>query len=105
MVPNMQSHLLVIAVTMRNETTAASQGECLAVIWAVQYFRQFLFGKPFTLITDHAPLKWIMTTTKFTGKLARWALLLQEYEFEVIYRCCKLQCRRVQSLSITRDSH
>ena len=45
-----------------------------------------MFGKPYTVITDYAPLKWIMTTTKFTGKLARWALLLQEYESEVIHR-------------------
>ena len=52
----------------------------------MQHFRKFVFSKPFTLITDHAPLKWIMTTTKLAGKLARWALLFQEYEFEVIHR-------------------
>jgi hypothetical protein len=27
-----------------------------------------------------------MTNDKFTGKLARWPLILQEYEFKVIHR-------------------
>ncbi len=35
---------------------------------------------------DHQPLKWLMTNDKLTDKLARWALILQEYEFEVIHR-------------------
>ena len=52
------------------------EGECLAVVWATSHFRSYLFGNSFTLITDHEPLKWIMTTTKLTGKLARWSLLL-----------------------------
>lgn len=54
------------------------EGECLAVVWATRYFREYLFGQPFTLVTDHEPLKWLMQTNKTTGKLARWSLLLQE---------------------------
>ena len=29
------------------------EGECLAVVWATDHFREYLFGTPFTLITDH----------------------------------------------------
>ena len=81
-------------------------GECLAVFWAVQHFRQFLFGKPFALITDHAPFKWIMTPANF----ARWALLLQEYEFEVIHRPGVANsnadgCSRCQLPETATDSH
>ena len=52
------------------------EGECLAVVWAVQHFKEYLFGQLFTLVTDHEPLKWLMTTNKMTGKLARWSSLL-----------------------------
>ena len=50
------------------------------------HFKQYLFGNLFHLVTDHEPLKWIMTTEKLTGKLARWSLLLQEYDFTVEHR-------------------
>ena len=59
------------------------EGECLAVVWATSHFRPYLFGNSFHLVTEHEPLKWIMTTIKLTGKLARWSLLLQEYDFTV----------------------
>jgi hypothetical protein len=34
---------------------------------------------------DHQPIKWLMTNDKFIRKLARWVLVLQEYEFKVIH--------------------
>ena len=56
------------------------------MFWATQHFKEYLFGTPFTLITDHEPLKWLMQTNKTTGKLARWSLLLQEYDMKVIHK-------------------
>ena len=56
------------------------------MVWATSHFRSYLFGNSFTLITDHEPLKWIMTTQKLTSKLARWSLLLQDYDSTVEHR-------------------
>ena len=38
--------------------------------------REYLFGQPFNLVTDHEPLKCLMLTNKMIGKLARWSLPL-----------------------------
>ena len=56
------------------------------VVQATQNFREYLFGTPFTFYTDHEPLKWLMQTNNTTRKLARWSLLLQEYDMKVVHK-------------------
>ncbi|KAE9174901.1 hypothetical protein PF002_g28925 [Phytophthora fragariae] len=73
-----------------NSTTEANYGitelECLAVVWAIKLFRPYIYGRRFTIITDHSALKWLMTSPNLTGKLHCWALTLQELDFDVQYR-------------------
>lgn len=64
----------------------ATEQECLAVVWAVRHFRCFLYGRHFRIVTDCQPLKWLMSARDPSSRLARWNLLLQEYDFEVIHR-------------------
>ncbi|CAI5475647.1 unnamed protein product [Closterium sp. Yama58-4] len=61
-------------------------GEGLVAVWAVGHFRVYLQGREFTLVTDHQPLTWLMTTPGLTGRNARWAVKLQEYDFKVRHR-------------------
>jgi hypothetical protein len=61
-------------------------GECLASVWGVRYHRVYLYGRRFLLYIDHRPLEWLMTSQTLTGMHARWALTLQEFDFEVKYR-------------------
>ena len=37
-----------------------TEKEALAVIWAVKYFREYLVGKLFYIISDHKALLWLM---------------------------------------------
>jgi transposase InsO family protein len=66
---------------------AATEKECLAVLVAVRKFRQYVEGTRFTVITDCAALKWLSQFNDATnGRLCRWALQLQSYDFEIIHR-------------------
>lgn len=45
--------------------------ECLAAVLSIQRFRSYFEGMPFTVITDHASLKWLMGQKDLSGRLAR----------------------------------
>lgn len=84
-----KEHVIAYASRSNNKAEqnySSYEGECLAVVWAVQHFRCYLWGKKFTIITDHQPLLWLMTNESLRGKLARWALILQEFDFEIKHR-------------------
>ena len=62
------------------------EGEALAVVWAVKHFRQYLHGHKFYLMCDHKPLKWCLDNRELCGRLAHWAISMQEYDYEFVFQ-------------------
>lgn len=60
--------------------------ELLAVVWAVKHFKPYLYGKKFTIYTDHRPLAWLYSLKEPNSKLTNWRLRLEEYNFEIKYK-------------------
>lgn len=60
--------------------------ECLAAVLSVQKFRPFIEGQSFKIITDHSSLKWLMSHKDHSGRLARWSLKLQAFDFIIEHR-------------------
>ena len=64
---------------------ATVEQECLALIWGIQKFQLYLYGKHFTLQCDNQPMMFLAAAPKLNAKLMRWSLLLQNYSFQVEY--------------------
>ncbi|KRZ92326.1 Retrovirus-related Pol polyprotein from transposon [Trichinella sp. T8] len=62
----------------------ATRREMLALVWELKQFRCFLYGRRFTVRTDHGSLMWLKNF-KPEGQVARWLEQLAEFDFEVIH--------------------
>jgi hypothetical protein len=82
---------VVIAYAGRSLNSAelsysATEKEALAVIEGIKKFQPYLHGRKFTVHTDHHALKWLMTIKDVTGRLARWSLFIQQFDFDIKHR-------------------
>lgn len=60
--------------------------EGFAMIYALQKFRHYLLGSHFKFFTVHSALKYLANKSVLGGRICRWLLLFQEFEFEVIVK-------------------
>ena len=68
----------------RNYSTTELEG--LAMVYALQKYRNYLLGGHFKMFTDHSALKYLVNNPVLGGKICRWLLLFQEYDFEIIVK-------------------
>ena len=71
-----------------NYTTTEREG--LAMVYALQKFRHYLLGSHFKMFIDHSALKYLVNKPVLGGKICRWLLLFQKYDFEVIVKLGRL---------------
>ena len=70
------------------------QKEALSIIFALKKYHQFLYGRSFILVTDHKPLISMFGPNTATpmlaaNHLARWSLMLSQYDYTIEYRSTK----------------
>lgn len=58
----------------------------LAILEGIRAYRIYLSDKKFTIYTDHKALKYVMDQKRSAGRLARWAMEIQGYQFEIIHK-------------------
>ena len=57
------------------------------MVWSVEFFNYYLFGKSFTVITDHRAVFRIMkehrSNKSFNSRLTRWVDRLLPFDFDI----------------------
>lgn len=73
-------------LTPAERNYSVTEKECLAIILALRKFDCCVDGVAFVIETDHMALTWLRRLGEPGGRLARWALFVQRYNFTVCYR-------------------
>ncbi len=64
----------------RETLYSAVEKECLAIKWALESLRYYLFGREFSLETDHRALTWLHSMKDHNGRVMRWYLSQQPFK-------------------------
>ena len=64
--------------------------EALAIILGVKRFHQYLYGRKFSIHSDHKPLQYLLGKNRgipamASARVQRWALTLSAYEYAITY--------------------
>ena len=69
------------------ERYSVNELELLGVVWSIEYFKIYLYGKNFTVITDHRALLFIMKENRsnksYNSRLTRWTDHLLRFKFNI----------------------
>lgn len=57
--------------------------ELLAIVKSVEFFKQMLYGKQFTVVTDNSALAFFRSSKQVFDKYTRWLLFLEEFDIKI----------------------
>jgi hypothetical protein len=78
-------------MTTTEKNYSQVEREALAIMFGIKKFHKYLWGRTFTLETDHKPLVTIFGYKReipatAAARLQRWAILLSGHSYNIIYR-------------------
>ena len=83
--------------------------EALALVYGVKKFHRYLYGRQFTMVTDHKLLLSILNAKSAVPSIAaarmhRWAIFLSAYQYKVEYKNSKAHADCLSRLPIQGDT-
>ena len=73
-------------LTKAEQNYCVTRRELLAVVHFTKHYRPYLYGRKFTIRTDHSSLQWLLNFKDPKEQLARWLETLSEYDFTIEHR-------------------
>lgn len=91
-------HYMSRKTSPQEEKYSSYELEVLAIVAALKKFRHYLVGTKFKIFTDCQAFQRTMTKKELPPRIARWAMMLEDYEYELVHRPGQ-QMKHVDALS------
>ena len=83
-----------LSLSASEQNYSMIEKEALAIMFGIKKFHQYLFGRRFSLLTDHRPLTLLLGPKRgipvlAASRLQRWAIQLSAYQYDIEYRASK----------------
>jgi hypothetical protein len=72
-------------LTSTEQRYSTCEQELLAVVYALQKFRIYVFGHQITVYSDNKALSFVKKCALTSNRVTRWVLQLQEYDLDIQY--------------------
>ena len=72
-------------MTTTERNYSVTEREALGMVYALNKFQHYLLGNRVFFHVDHQALLYLIQKPNLHGRLARWMLLLQEFDFVIIH--------------------
>lgn len=60
--------------------------ELLAIVDSTKHFRPYLYGRHFTIETDHNPLVWLHNIKEVHSRIIRWKEKLKDFDYTIVHK-------------------
>ncbi len=79
-------HFASRQLTLVEKNYIVTEQEGLVVIFSLKKFRHYLMGYKAKIVTDHKALTYLVNKPNPSGRLARWLLLMEEFDVDIVHR-------------------
>ena len=62
---------------------AIGEKELMAIVFAMEHYKIYLYGREFVVRTDHRPLQWLRDLKNPSTRLARWLIIARQFIFKI----------------------
>ena len=62
---------------------AIGEKELMAIVFAMEHYKIYLYGKEFVVRSDHRPLQWLKDLKNPSTRLARWLIIARQFNFKI----------------------